>query len=43
MEYPLQARQKIAMVRNIEKMLLEALQDQTDLKEILHWIVDGRF
>jgi len=42
-EYPLKSRQKVAMVRNIEKMLLEALQDQQDLSTVLHWVVDGRF
>ncbi|CAG7838647.1 unnamed protein product [Allacma fusca] len=42
-EYPLKSYQKVAMVRNIEKMLLQALQDQNDLQTILHWLVDGRF
>jgi len=42
-EYPLKARQKVAILRNVEKMLLEALQDQDDLKTVLHWLVDGRF
>jgi len=37
------ARQKVAMIRNVEKMLLEALQDQHELSNLLHWMVDSRF
>jgi len=42
-EYPLKSRQKVSIIRNVEKMLLEALQDQEELSNLLHCMVDGRF
>ncbi|XP_071953942.1 hypoxia-inducible factor 1-alpha inhibitor-like isoform X2 [Antedon mediterranea] len=42
-EYPLSTVQKVSIMRNIEKMLAEALKDSTEIGPLLHMIVDGRY
>ena len=42
-EYPLIPRQKLAVMRNVEKMLLEALQDPKELGPLLRSLVVGRY
>ena len=41
--YPLTSSQKLAIRRNIEKMLSQALGDSNEVGEFLHDLVDGRF
>ena len=43
MEYPLIPRQKLAVIRNVEKMLLEALKDPKELGPLFRAIVLGRY
>eukprot|EP00731_Ephydatia_muelleri_P017565 Em0010g663a len=40
-EYPLNGQQKTAIMRNIEKMLIEALKDPKEVGPMLHAILDG--
>ncbi|MCL4137518.1 UNVERIFIED_CONTAM: hypothetical protein GTU68_011038, partial [Idotea baltica] len=42
-EYPLIPQHKLAIVRNIEKMLLEALKDPKEVGPLLRAIVNGRY
>ncbi|XP_014677092.1 PREDICTED: hypoxia-inducible factor 1-alpha inhibitor-like [Priapulus caudatus] len=42
-EYPLSIQQKVAIMRNIEKMLLEALHDPDQMAPLLCDIVKGRY
>ncbi|XP_033124558.1 hypoxia-inducible factor 1-alpha inhibitor-like [Anneissia japonica] len=42
-DYPLKDVQKVSIMRNIEKMLAEALKDTTEIGPLLHMMVDGRF
>ncbi|XP_050429309.1 hypoxia-inducible factor 1-alpha inhibitor-like isoform X1 [Adelges cooleyi] len=42
-EYPLQDYQKMAIMRNVEKMLGEALHDPNDVGSMLRTIVVGRY
>ncbi|KAB7506652.1 Hypoxia-inducible factor 1-alpha inhibitor [Armadillidium nasatum] len=42
-EYPLDPHHKLAIMRNIEKMLLEALKDPQEVGPMLRAIVDGRY
>ena len=42
-EYPLNGQQKTAIMRNIEKMLIEALKDPKEVGPMLHAILDGRY
>ena len=41
--WPLTIEQKIAVTRNIEKMLHDALKNSEEVREVLHMIVDGRY
>ncbi|KAF4519900.1 hypothetical protein B566_EDAN008276 [Ephemera danica] len=41
--YPLLGHQKIAIMRNVEKMLAEALQDQKEVGPLLRALVLGRY
>ncbi|XP_062507617.1 hypoxia-inducible factor 1-alpha inhibitor-like [Corticium candelabrum] len=41
--WPLSVEQKIAVTRNIEKMLHDALKNTEEVRELLHMIVDGRY
>ncbi|KAK7862279.1 hypothetical protein R5R35_006647 [Gryllus longicercus] len=41
--YPLQGHQKVAIMRNVEKMLVEALQDPQELGPLLRALVLGRY
>lgn len=41
--YPLKDHQKVAIMRNIEKMLLEALQDSREVGPLLRALVLGRY
>lgn len=41
--YPLKDYQKVAIMRNVEKMLGEALRDTNEIGPLLRTIVDGRF
>ncbi|KAF2888032.1 hypothetical protein ILUMI_18141 [Ignelater luminosus] len=41
--YPLKAHQKVAVMRNIEKMLLEVLQDPKEIPPLLRAMVLGRY
>lgn len=41
--YPLKAHQKVAVMRNIEKMLLDVLQDPKEIPPLLRAMVLGRF
>lgn len=41
--YPLKDHQKVSIMRNIEKMLLEVLQDPKEVGPMLKRIVNGRF
>lgn len=42
-EYPLKPRQKLAVMRNVEKMLLEALKDPAEVGPLLRSLVLGRY
>ncbi|XP_034040551.1 hypoxia-inducible factor 1-alpha inhibitor [Thalassophryne amazonica] len=42
-EYPLQAHQKVAIMRNIEKMLGEALGNPHEVGPLLKTMIDGRY
>ncbi|XP_065161973.1 hypoxia-inducible factor 1-alpha inhibitor-like isoform X2 [Atheta coriaria] len=41
--YPLKGHQKVAIMRNIEKMLVDVLQDPNDVSPLLRAIVLGRY
>lgn len=41
--YPLKAHQKVAIMRNIEKMLFEVLRDPKEIPPLLRAMVLGRF
>ncbi|KAF5300707.1 hypothetical protein FQA39_LY11069 [Lamprigera yunnana] len=41
--YPLKGHQKVAVIRNIEKMLLDVLQDPTEIPPLLRAMVLGRY
>ena len=41
--FPLAATQKVAMMRNIEKMLTEALGDPREINELFCNMVEGRY
>lgn len=41
--YPLKDHQKVAIMRNVEKMLLEALQDPHEVGPLLRALVLGRY
>ncbi|XP_071455376.1 hypoxia-inducible factor 1-alpha inhibitor-like [Hetaerina americana] len=41
--YPLKGHQKVAIMRNVEKMLLEALQDSNQVGPLLRALVLGRY
>lgn len=41
--YPLKGHQKVAIMRNVEKMLLEALQDPKEVGPLLNTLVLGRY
>lgn len=41
--YPLKPHQKVAIMRNIEKMLLEVLRDPKEIPHLLRTMVLGRF
>lgn len=43
MEYPLQDHQKVSIMRNVEKMLLEVLQDPKEVGPLLRTMVLGRY
>ena len=40
---PLSAKQKVSMMRNIEKMVQEALREPSEIDEVLCNIVHGRY
>ncbi|XP_076041763.1 hypoxia-inducible factor 1-alpha inhibitor-like [Oratosquilla oratoria] len=42
-DYPLAPRQKLAVLRNVEKMLLDALKDPAELGHLLRALVIGRY
>ncbi|XP_065826550.1 hypoxia-inducible factor 1-alpha inhibitor-like [Oscarella lobularis] len=42
-KWPLSVEQKVAVTRNIEKMLHEALKDPNEVRHVLRMIVDGRY
>ncbi|KAK8719971.1 hypothetical protein OTU49_013655, partial [Cherax quadricarinatus] len=42
-EYPLKPRQKLAVMRNVEKMLLEALKEPAEVGPLLRALVIGRY
>lgn len=42
-EYPLQGYQKMVIMRNVEKMLAEALHDPNEVGTMLKTIVCGRY
>ncbi|CAM1314576.1 HIF1AN (predicted) [Pycnogonum litorale] len=42
-EYPLNGQQKTAIMRNVEKMLLEALQSPEEVTDLLQALVLGRY
>lgn len=42
-EYPLKPRQKLAIMRNVEKMLLEALREPAEVGPLLRALVLGRY
>nr|CAD7588920.1 unnamed protein product [Timema genevievae] len=42
-EYPLKEYQKVAIMRNVEKMLVEALQDPQEVGPLLRSLVLGRY
>ncbi|CAG0883921.1 unnamed protein product [Darwinula stevensoni] len=42
-EYPLKAHQKVAMMRNVEKMVTEALRDQREVAPLFCALVLGRY
>lgn len=42
-EYPLQDYQKMVIMRNVEKMLAEALHDSSEVGNMLKTIVLGRY
>lgn len=42
-EYPLKAQQKVAMMRNIEKMITEALNNQDEVPAFMQSMVLGRY
>ncbi|XP_038061273.1 hypoxia-inducible factor 1-alpha inhibitor-like [Patiria miniata] len=41
--YPLSPQQKVCIMRNIEKMLGEALKDPAEIGSLLHTLVQGRY
>ncbi|XP_033643866.1 hypoxia-inducible factor 1-alpha inhibitor-like [Asterias rubens] len=41
--YPLSAQQKVCIMRNIEKMLGDALKDPEEIGSLLHTLVQGRY
>jgi hypoxia-inducible factor 1-alpha inhibitor (HIF hydroxylase) len=41
--YPLKDHQKVAIMRNVEKMLVEALQDPHEVGPLLRALVLGRY
>lgn len=41
--YPLKDHQKVAIMRNVEKMLVEALQDPNEVGPLLRALVLGRY
>ncbi|CAG9829537.1 unnamed protein product [Diabrotica balteata] len=43
LEYPLQDHQKVSIMRNVEKMLLEVLQDPNEVGPLLRTMVLGRY
>lgn len=43
LEYPLQDHQKVSIMRNVEKMLLEVLQDPKEVGPLLRTMVLGRY
>ncbi|XP_074647580.1 hypoxia-inducible factor 1-alpha inhibitor-like [Tubulanus polymorphus] len=42
-EYPLKPEQKVAMMRNIEKMVTEALNDKAEVQPFMQSLVMGRY
>ncbi|KAE8740905.1 hypothetical protein FOCC_FOCC013573 [Frankliniella occidentalis] len=42
-EYPIKGYQKVAIMRNVEKMLAEAMQDPEEVGALLRTMVQGRF
>ncbi|XP_026687202.1 hypoxia-inducible factor 1-alpha inhibitor-like [Diaphorina citri] len=42
-EYPLKGHQKVAILRNIEKMVAEALQNQEEVSHLMRALVLGRY
>lgn len=42
-EYPIKGYQKVAIMRNVEKMLAEAMQDPEEVGTLLRTMVQGRF
>lgn len=42
-EYPLKAHQKVAIMRNIEKMLGEALGNPQEVGPLLNTMIKGRY
>ncbi|XP_034245361.1 hypoxia-inducible factor 1-alpha inhibitor-like [Thrips palmi] len=42
-EYPIKGYQKVAIMRNVEKMLAEAMQDPEEVGTLLRTMVNGRF
>ena len=41
--YPLRDHQKVAIMRNVEKMLAEALGDPAEVGPLLRTIIEGRY
>lgn len=41
--YPLKDHQKVAIMRNVEKMLGDALRDPAEIGSLLHTIIEGRY
>lgn len=41
--YPLKGHQKVAIMRNVEKMLIEALHDHREVGPLLQALVLGRY
>ncbi|KAG1659181.1 Hypoxia-inducible factor 1-alpha inhibitor [Nymphon striatum] len=42
-EYPLSGQQKVAIMRNVEKILLDALESPKEVSQLLQTLVSGRF
>ena len=42
-KYPIKGYQKVAIMRNVEKMLAEAMQDPEEVGPLLKTMVEGRF